>query len=351
MKEITAHRRGLLLLLGLAAVVAALGVTGCGGGGSTTTGTAQLATSGWKQVNATYVGRARCRDCHSAIDNDYSTQDMGDNAPTEMSGVSCGTCHVTGYGQPGGGLTDGSTPHLDGIGCENCHGPGSKHASSHNKADITRTPPAKDTCWTCHGDRPFNSLAGPIDTVTSAALRETKPGSVRGPHYPPAGFLLGVRGYNIAQAVPSPHTALKNTCVDCHTPGISGITGKVDHGVNAQKPNIDTTRPACASCHGGRSESETLLQAGVIEELIKIGGESPTTPGRPDSAANGGLLKAYATAHNISLTTNTAPDDPFVIAYKAARYNYNYLRKEGSWGVHNPPFARRLIDDTIALLK
>lgn len=346
------------ILLAFAIIASTFLLGGCGGSSSFKPISTPLTV--WKQIGATYVGRTRCRDCHAGIDDQYTQQNMGD-ATTSMSGTNCQNCHVTGYGEPTGFKPDGSTPNLDGIGCEDCHGPGSKHvAASTNEervANITRVPPADKACWSCHGDRIKNSdgtyspgaIYQPEVLVTDATLHDMNP-KVSTPHHAAAAFLLGRDGYNIPEAIPSPHSTLTNTCLDCHKPGISSVTGQVNHGLDALlPPNLDRTRPECASCHGGRSD--TTVQAGVKALLIKLGGEDPANPGQPDGKAAGGLLGAYATAHNITVTTNLTPDDPYVIAYKGARYNFGYVRGEGSMGVHNPEFANRLLNDAIALLQ
>lgn len=164
-------------------------------------------------------------------------------------------------------------------------------------------------------------------------------------------MIQGVLGYGFATPQPSPHSTLPNDCIDCHLqPTINPTTGEVDHGANQLVPNTDTTRPQCVSCHGGGTKSDLALQSGITDMLITLGGVSPTTPGQPDSAAGGGLLNAYAVAHNISLTTNATPTDPSVMAYKGARYNYLYVINDGSLGVHNPGFIRQMLQNAITAM-
>jgi hypothetical protein len=267
-----------IVFFAMISLVIGLFTIGCGGGGGGTTPIA--AASMWQQQGATYVGELACRDCHANIYDQYvNEQEMGTNDPVNShadqrhQGNTCGGCHTTGFGEPTGGKLDGSTPNLDGIGCESCHGPGSKHiaagTTAARKAAITRTPPDK-TCTNCHGDRVSigggayrpGGLEQPYATVTAADLAGTAPGSVRGPHHCAAAFLYGWKGYGITAPEPSPHSTLPNTCTNCHQKNINPATGKVDHGEHAQVPNTDTSRPECASCHGGRN-GEHLVQDAV----------------------------------------------------------------------------------------
>ncbi|MHB9107023.1 MAG: multiheme c-type cytochrome [Armatimonadota bacterium] len=347
------------LLFAMAAFVISLVVIGCGGGGSSDS--VAIPATGFKQVGATYVGRVSCRDCHANIYDQYAEQPMGsmaEYADTRHVGTNCGACHVTGFGDPTGGKLDGSTPQHAGIGCESCHGPGSKHLTAgsiaEREATITRVPPDK-TCWDCHGDRKSTpegyrpgALDQPYTMVTAETLRNTTASGLRGPHYPAAAFLLGRVGYNLPAPMASPHSTIPNTCQACHQKTISPVTGKVDHGMEAQKPVINTADVNCASCHSGRSEH--FVQTGVKEALIELCGEDPAKPGSPDSNLTGGLFAQFVTDHALDITKNDNPDNPYLVAYKGARYNVKAIMNDHSYGVHNPGFARRLIDDAKALL-
>lgn len=107
----------------------------------------------------TYVGSDACMDCHEAEYERFSTyagkRDTFDDikrmedtlAPEEFMG--CFECHTTGYGKPGGFISEARTPHLKNPGCESCHGPGSIHAETGDPADIIWQVTIK-TCETCH---------------------------------------------------------------------------------------------------------------------------------------------------------------------------------------------------------
>jgi len=354
------------LLFASAAFIISLVIIGCGGGGNG--GDQFIPASVWKQQDATYVGAINCRDCHSNIYDQYTQeQPMGhvDAATSEADSrhttTNCAGCHTTGIGKPSGGvLPVGTTPLLDGIGCEACHGPGSKHIAAdmsveEKHATITRKVPDR-ACIECHGGRKTTPdgyrpgvLYEPFIPTNAATYHDTKPNSVRGPHQAPAGMIFGWYGYGHEEPTPGPHSTLPNTCLNCHQKRISPITGKVDHGAEAQVPVIDTSQVNCASCHSGRSEQ--LVQAGVKELLIELGGEDPLNPGKPDPNLTGGLFGTFVAEHAIDITTNNSPDDPNVIAYKGARSNYKFVLGEGSLGAHNPGFAKRLLEETKAMLE
>jgi len=68
----------------------------------------------------------------------------------------CVKCHVTGFGKPGGFVSEQETPGLKNVGCEACHGPGSEHIEAAKKAGsakgwdtkIDKVP--QNTCVECH---------------------------------------------------------------------------------------------------------------------------------------------------------------------------------------------------------
>jgi len=337
----------------MAITVMVLLAAGCGGGGDNSD---LLPATGFKQVGATYVGRATCRDCHVTTDDQYDTQNHGLNFRVvhgdQITGYNggCASCHTTGFGEASGYNHDGSTPRLEGIGCESCHGPGSKHVAADSieerRANITRVPPAEDTCWTCHVNGQRFALDQPMTEVNALSLRNTVPNKVA-PHHPQAMFLLGLQGYD-TPATPSPHTNIPNTCVTCHMKyETNPENNKMDHSLAMLEPDLDFSQAVCASCHAAR---DTFVQVGVEELLIKLGGAfvngmPNTTPENGD-----GLIGQFVRAHNIDVTTNAAPDDPNVQAFKMARYNYIYVEADKSDGVHNPGFAKKLLDDAIAAM-
>ena len=51
----------------------------------------------------------------------------------------CLPCHTTGYGQPGGFVSVGETPHMKDIQCEACHGPAGLHVKARTVEEHQRT--------------------------------------------------------------------------------------------------------------------------------------------------------------------------------------------------------------------
>jgi hypothetical protein len=75
--------------------------------------------------------------------------------------LDCISCHVTGFGQPGGAAL-GRLDELKGVGCESCHGPGSRHVDNPQgrDSDIVRGVPEAD-CVGCHDSEHSQAFAYP----------------------------------------------------------------------------------------------------------------------------------------------------------------------------------------------
>jgi 2',3'-cyclic-nucleotide 2'-phosphodiesterase (5'-nucleotidase family) len=103
-----------------------------------------------------YLGSARCGDCHEAEFAWWKGQAHGlayatlERRNTQFN-LSCVGCHVTGYNQAGGS----TAVHVDGltnVGCESCHGPGSVHvadAGAEASRNVRREVP-EAVCKRCH---------------------------------------------------------------------------------------------------------------------------------------------------------------------------------------------------------
>jgi hypothetical protein len=106
-----------------------------------------------------YVGSAACQSCHEREYRAFGKYAKKNSSfqsivrlrkeLTEEEVRECYFCHTTGYGKPGGFISEESTPELKNAGCEVCHGPGGLHvktqAREHIKGHLT-----EQDCEVCH---------------------------------------------------------------------------------------------------------------------------------------------------------------------------------------------------------
>ena len=109
-------------------------------------------------TTATYVDNAVCAGCHPGLNTSYSATGHAVAWPDLMAGFNlptCEPCHATGAGVPGifpatGYNVSTNLPtYLQNVTCQTCHGPGSEHVSSMDKADIGLVLNAS-LCGSCH---------------------------------------------------------------------------------------------------------------------------------------------------------------------------------------------------------
>jgi len=106
-----------------------------------------------------YVGSGACKDCHETeFDNftayakkasSFKSIELMKKGLTESEIEGCFKCHTTGYGEPGGFISQKETPYLKNAGCEVCHGPGSVHCETEDSEDIKGKLSIAD-CEKCH---------------------------------------------------------------------------------------------------------------------------------------------------------------------------------------------------------
>ncbi|KYF82372.1 hypothetical protein BE17_47015 [Sorangium cellulosum] len=104
---------------------------------------------------ASYIGIDACTNCHdeerkvfdgTAHARAYATlqQDF------KEFNLDCVSCHVTGYGKPGGSTVTHNASLLN-VQCEECHGPGSLHAKDPEKKGLIVLSPPPESCVSqCH---------------------------------------------------------------------------------------------------------------------------------------------------------------------------------------------------------
>lgn len=103
---------------------------------------------------ASYVGLEACSKCHESQRKFWDSTSHAAAYATLSSqhkefNLDCVSCHVTGYGKPGGSTVT-HVENLTAVQCEVCHGPGSKHvANTKDKSAIT-TPTLGFCASECH---------------------------------------------------------------------------------------------------------------------------------------------------------------------------------------------------------
>ncbi|MBI4958306.1 MAG: cytochrome C [Desulfovibrio sp.] len=107
-----------------------------------------------------YIGPTFCAECHpqeSANFQKYSKKaHSGDSVKRMAPGLtpdelkSCYSCHMTGFGQPGGFVSLEATPQMANAGCEVCHGPGAAHAESGGEKKLIKRKLTTKDCEVCH---------------------------------------------------------------------------------------------------------------------------------------------------------------------------------------------------------
>lgn len=101
-----------------------------------------------------YVGAAACATCHQEEYAFWKTT-RHEHAYETLSvqhkefNLDCVSCHVTGYGKPGGSTVT-HVEKLTDVQCETCHGPGSRHGEKPKDPTLIQLSPERTLCAECH---------------------------------------------------------------------------------------------------------------------------------------------------------------------------------------------------------
>lgn len=278
-----------------------------------------------------------CKNCHDGL---TFTVTGGGFVPRRTEAT--GSAVTTG--------TDASTPGLDEGGgesvrdftvatdCRACHmGAGAAIADAGSVDKIPSIESAKGglgaLCMACHngwhagGKSAEGELTAPhtsVQTDMLFAVNTVDP---------------GVESTATAGDQQSPHLKVKDTCVGCHVTG-SGTSG----------PNHTFRVKDYEGCQRSDCHKEDMTQGGTAkEDLDGDGTKEKVAVEIKDLSA---MLKAaieakvgtFESSHGqIVLTSGAKPDD----ATYAAAYNYFFVQKDGSGGIHNTAFTMDLLTRSI----
>lgn len=119
-----------------------------------------VANAGGPPADSQYVGASKCKACHFKAFNRWRktkhAKVFEQLQGAERTNPDCLRCHTTGYGKPGGYVSEEATPRLKSVGCEACHGLGSAHVDAARNAPedgqwdkkIDKVP--QNACISCH---------------------------------------------------------------------------------------------------------------------------------------------------------------------------------------------------------
>jgi peroxiredoxin len=204
-----------------------------------------------------YSGNDFCAVCH---ESEAATWDLTQHA-TAMTTLAkhgadgrseCVTCHVVGYGKPGGYAIARAEPALENVGCETCHGRGGPHLSPEHVVSENYEP----VCASCH--TPEHSLgfkyASFLPRVSHAALAKLSPADKQA--------YIDARGKPRNDLLPENVARVgSEACASCHAQEFAKWS---EHPHAKHSPEI-----GCETCHGGGADhvAEGALRKGTIMSL------------------------------------------------------------------------------------
>ena len=288
----------------------------------------------------------------------------------------CAACHATktfldtnfpGVDEHGSNVLARGTSN-EGITCVACHDP---HSPGMGDAQLRSVPSYTlqngyvttnggngQICYVCHHDR---SSANAVIT-TNAAL----PSLTTGPHYSAqTDMLFGQNGveFGITMPSPAPHANIEDTCVGCHMQDVpANFDTNAIHHVGGHTYSLSwilttnaITMPApagtnwflterCKSCHGAVSN---FAFGGVVWTNRLIGCQEEVSNLLFQVSK---LLDSTNDGAHIATSAIRTNKDASGYAQKAAYFNWNFVKFDGSLGVHNPQYAKSLLRASIAAI-
>lgn len=271
------------------------------------------------------------------------------------SATDCGACH-DGFGfsvkdeidfttewNPGGvdETMDTFPEHNTGIDCQSCHaGAGLAYMESGTVELPYATIEDAGTgagCMFCHSGR----------RDTPAAFEEYAAGEATRftyPHYGPAAVFTGQGGMEYPDrdyASTGAHANLEDSCVYCHMP-------ETEDGYRAHNFQMDTAYidQTCGTCHNDIGEDYNYR--GFVDEIEEKRNNLLAAITEETGAVNvttGGGQLVFEGPDGEPLGIEDVSLEAFV-----AGYTYYEIYAEGSHGIHNPAYARSLLDNAYEAL-
>jgi len=298
------------------------------------------------------AGNEVCLECHTvavkeAIETQYLTslhatsQTFYPGSPTTVEYAGgrndCARCHSTeGFIETlwtGQDTTANDIPLPSGLRCETCH-------DFHKSLDFENEPnqairatdaitliaggveveydnEESNLCMNCHQAR-----SNPADDADGAAIVEVT--SHYGPHHAPqANFINGLGGYEFGAALStSGEHESGSDCVSCHM-----YEGSAETGGHTWAPGVG----ACISCHPDATDFDINGGETEIKGLMED------------------LTAALITAGMLDADGHAIEEVSYQADSVGALWNLLLLEEDKSRGIHNPEYAKALLNNSLAV--
>jgi hypothetical protein len=353
-----------------------------------------------------YVGAEACRPCHENRNRTWAATKMATalrkladfRGGLFLNDPRCLSCHTTGYdpGRDNGGFDEG-VPAMANVQCESCHGAGSLMVERRDRRYITRTLDA-DLCGRCHTERFGNAVCFPEydEWKTSRHARSLE--TLRKSPAAADGCLRCHAADAVAPRADRPTTlaeaAYGVTCAACHD-AMARTHPDLPDNNQLRLPKGEV----CRSCHSDLGKAaDGLPHAPQAEMFAGRGGAEFAGESYPPGPMNADLERGCLTCHAVSDRSIGQPYQghtflPNILAcrrchpdldtfdrkgvqgtirlllvrlgraldeappetrngdrWRMARYNYEFVTRDRSLGLHNTAYARKLLVDSIRSL-
>lgn len=300
-------------------------------------------------------GTAGCIVCHSdnqvifAFENQWSASQHALGTAFERNYEDCATCHTS---QGFLGKLDGSydwtaddaeIPNPNPPNCYTCHSIHETFTADDLELKVTGEIELNNTelahdfgkgsiCASCHQARPVEPYPVVGDSIQI-------PSPYWGPHHGTQGNLVAGVGMGLFEVgdgfTNSAHASMADACVTCHMAEPYGTqAGGHTMSMTYEYHGSDAVwAEGCLNCH---TEDEAHELTEDFQAEIK------------------GLLTQLKTELDVAGITESGGYRPVPGKYSGllvgAYVNYYALSEDGSYGVHNPKYAKKLLENTIAAL-
>ncbi|MDW7673611.1 MAG: ammonia-forming cytochrome c nitrite reductase subunit c552 [Bacillota bacterium] len=274
-----------------------------------------------------------------------ATRKTGYNAYPAGRGYSCAKCHE------GNSFSTGEFDEakISGMTCQSCHTGNGKELMDQGKVGGLNVDYAwlndyeagtGALCMSCHNANrdPEAEFAKQTDGMRNAGR------NLSYPHYSGnAALYTGLGGMeypDMTYAKSFAHPKLEDSCTSCHMP-------KTEDGYKAHSFKMDEAyiSQTCGSCHAGiDSYDYNGFQTDLYNKLKKVEKAILADTGAAELSSGGGQL-IFLDSEGNAIPAEKISQEAYV-----AYYNYKLVKAEGSMGIHNPKYAKSLLENSYKAL-